>query len=127
MMRELKSPADAYFQVIGEANVKALEELYMQKKKEFIFSEKLDAYFDKRIGAEREARGIAIGEARGEARGKAEAGRNTVIAVLRARFKRVPRGIEKAVRAISDPIALESWAVQAATCHSLDEFAEALK
>ena len=63
----------------------------------------------------------------GEARGEANAGRNAVLAVLRARFKKVPKEIEKAVCKISDPIALESWAAQAATCPSLDEFAEGLK
>ena len=68
-----------------------------------------------------------IGEARGRAEGKTEAGRNMVLAVLRARFKKVPKEIEKAVCKISDPIALESWAAQAATCPSLDEFAEGLK
>ena len=63
----------------------------------------------------------------GEARGEARAGRNMVLAVLRARFKRIPKEIEKAINEISDPIALESWAAQAATCQSLDEFAEGLK
>jgi len=71
--------------------------------------------------------GEARGEARGKAEGRAETGRNAVLAVLRARFKRVPKEIEKAVCKISDPIALESWAAQAATCQSLDEFAEAVK
>ena len=63
----------------------------------------------------------------GEARGKAEAGRNMVLAVLRARFTKIPKAVEKAILAISDSIALESWAAQAATCQSMDEFAEALK
>ena len=63
----------------------------------------------------------------GIAEGKTEAGRNMVLTVLRARFKRVPKDIEKAILAMSDSIALESWAAQAATCQSLDEFAEALK
>jgi hypothetical protein len=67
-----------------------------------------------------------IAEARGKAEGKAEAGRNMVLAVLRARFKRVPKNVEKAILVMNDPIALESWAAQAATCQSLDEFAEAL-
>ena len=120
-------PMDAYFQAIGEANAKVLEELYMRRKKGVILTEKLDAYFHEKYGpqfiAQGEARGIAIGEAQGEARG----GRNTVLAVLRARFKKVPRGVEKAIQGISDPIALESWATQAATCQSMDEFAEALK
>ena len=63
----------------------------------------------------------------GVAMGKAEAERNMVLTFLRAKFKRVPKEVEKAILAISDPIALESWAAQAATCRSMDEFAEALK
>ena len=63
----------------------------------------------------------------GEARGKAEEGRNMVLAVLRARFNRIPKSVEKAVCKMSDPVALESWAVQAATCKSMAEFAESLQ
>jgi len=70
-----------------------------------------------------EARGKAIGEARGKARGKAE----TLLKVLRARFNRVPKETEKAILAMTDPIALDSWAVHAATCQSMNEFTEALR
>jgi hypothetical protein len=66
-------------------------------------------------------------EAIGEARGEAKARRSMVLAVLRAKFQKVPKEVERAVLAISDPIALESWAVQAATSASMDEFAEALR
>jgi hypothetical protein len=112
-------PMDAYIYVIGEANIKAMEELYMRRKKGVILSETLDAAFEEKFGATYRAIGERIGEAEG--------GRNATLAVLRARFKRVPREVEKGIRAISDPIALQSWAVQAATCQSLDEFAEAVK
>jgi len=64
--------------------------------------------------------GVAIGRAEGEARG-------TVLAFLRARFKSVPKDIEEAVRAMTDLTALESLAVYAETCKSLDEFTGALK
>ena len=67
---------------------------------------------------------IEIGETRGEARGEA---RGTVLAFLRARFKSVPKDIEEAVRRMMDLTALESLAVHAETCQSLDEFAEALQ
>ena len=59
--------------------------------------------------------------------GKAEAGRNMVLVVLRAKFKKVPKEVEKAILAMNDPTALESWAAHAATCQSMDEFADALK
>ncbi|MCL2304472.1 MAG: Rpn family recombination-promoting nuclease/putative transposase [Planctomycetaceae bacterium] len=74
--------------------------------------------------AEGIAEGIAEGLAEGEARGIA---RGTVLTFLRARFKSVPKDIEEAVRVMMDLTALESLAVHAETCESLDEFSEVLK
>ena len=59
--------------------------------------------------------------------GYVEGGAKVVLTVLRARFKKVPKGVENAVRQMTDPIALDSWATHAATCKSLDEFVAALK
>ena len=59
----------------------------------------------------------------GRVEGEAEA----VLAVLRARFKKVPKETESAVRQITDSIALDSWTAHAATCQSVEEFAQALK
>ena len=95
----------------------------MHRKKGVILTEKLDAYFTEKYGASYFSKGKVEGEAKGEAR----AGRNMVLAVLRARFKRVPKDVEQAILAVTDLIALESWAAQAATCDTLDEFAEALR
>jgi hypothetical protein len=128
-------PMDAYIQVIGEANAETLEELYMQRKKGVVLTEKLDAYFTEKYGApwiaEGEARGkaegVAIGEARGEARGKAEGKAEAVLTVLRRKFKKVPKGIETEILAMSDPIALESLLVHAIDSSTLDEFATVLK
>ena len=51
-----------------------------------------------------------------------------ILKILQARFnQKVPKETEQAIRQMTDPIALDSWAVQAATCQSMDEFAEALK
>jgi len=47
--------------------------------------------------------------------------------ILRGKFGRVPKETEKAISRMTDPIALDSWAVHAATCQSMKEFAEALK
>jgi len=119
-------PMDAYIQVIGEANAEALEDLHMQKKKGVVLTEKLDAFFTEKYGAP----WIAEGEARGEAKvagAKAETGRNMLLMFLRARFGRVPKGTEKAIRQMTDPIALESLAAHVGDCASLDEFATALK
>ena len=63
------------------------------------------------------------GEAHGIVKGKAEA----VLTFLRTRFHRVPKDVEKAIRQMTDPIALDSWTAQAAACQSMDEFAEALR
>jgi hypothetical protein len=46
---------------------------------------------------------------------------------LRARFNEVPQSIADSLRQRTDAVALESLVVLAATCASLDEFAEALK
>jgi hypothetical protein len=54
--------------------------------------------------------------------GKAE----SVLTVLRAKFGEVPKGIEKAVLAMSDPIAIESLTVHAVHSKTLDEFATGL-
>jgi hypothetical protein len=67
--------------------------------------------------------GIAIGEERSEIKWKAD----MLLKVLRGKFNKVPKEVEKAIRQMTDPIALESWAIHAATCQSMDEFAEALK
>ena len=64
--------------------------------------------------------GLTAAKEEGEARG-------TVLTALRVRFKKVPKGIEKAVRAMVDLTALKSLAVHAETCQSLEEFAEVLK
>jgi len=63
------------------------------------------------------------GEARGETRGQAK----MVLTFLRAKFSKIPKGIEKAVFAMSDSVALESLAAHAAHSKTLDEFATALK
>ena len=66
-------------------------------------------------------------EAIGEARGEAKAGRNMVLTALRKKFTKVPKGIEKAVLAMSDPIALESLLEHAIDSNTLDEFAAVVK
>ena len=85
-----------------------------QKMMKTIFDEKYDA-------------GVMDGEARGEARGKTEKGRSMVITALRAKFKRVPKDVERAVHEMSDSIALESLLVQVIQCDTLDEVAELLR
>ena len=56
------------------------------------------------------------------AEGIAEGKREAVLTVLRTRFRRVPKDVEKAIRQMTDPIVLDSWTVQAVACQSMDEF-----
>jgi len=65
----------------------------------------------KTIFEEREDIGEARCVARGKAEGKAEAGGDMVLTVRRARFKKIPKDVEKAILAITDSIALKSWTV----------------
>lgn len=67
------------------------------------------------------AEGIAVGEAKALAE-KAE----TVLTFLRARFKRVPKTVAEKIRGAKDKVVLDSWAVLAATCESMAEFAKHL-
>jgi len=66
--------------------------------------------------------GKAEGLAEGETKGKVE----TVLTVLRAKFNKVPKGIEKTIRQKKDPVALDSWAAHAVHSKTLDEFATVL-
>ena len=70
---------------------------------------------------------ILEGETRGKAKWKAEGKTEAVLTVLRTRFNRVPKDVEKAILQMTDPIALDSWTAQAASCQSMREFAEAVK
>jgi hypothetical protein len=72
------------------------------------------------------AKGKAEGKAEGKTEGKTESGRNLLLAILRKKFVCVPKETEQTILAMNDPVALESWAVHAATCKTLDEFTEAL-
>jgi hypothetical protein len=96
-----------------------------EEKKNMITTIFEDKFLEgKAIGiAEGEARGIAEGEARGEVRRAAK----SIVTVLRSRFGKVSTRIVKLIDSYSDPVALESWLVLAATCQSLKEFEEALR
>lgn len=69
---------------------------------------------------------FAEGVAEGEARGKTLEAQEMVLTVVKARFRKVPADAEKAIRAMVDLTALKSLAAHAATCRSLDDFAEHL-
>jgi hypothetical protein len=87
-----------------------MEELYMQRKKGVILTEKLDAYFNEKYAVPRAV----------------ETGRNMLLAFLRGKFNKVPKDIERAINQMNDPIALESLAARTANCKTLDEFAAEL-
>jgi hypothetical protein len=112
-----------YINVVTEANAKTFQEVSMGKELDRCLKELglLDNWV-----AEGKSIGRAMGEAIGEARGEAKFGRNAVLKVLRKRFTKIPKKIETAICQMNDPIALDSLNVHAATCQTLDEFAEAL-
>jgi len=58
--------------------------------------------------------------------GEAKASRELILAILRERFGKVPKNIERAINQMNDPIALKSLAVRTASCKTLDEFTEEL-
>ena len=116
-----KPEADAYIHAITNANAETLKDLFMRKKEGVVFTEKLDAFF-----RERYALDVAQVEARGRAEGEAEGQRRNILAILKNRFGKVPQGVVKDVNSYSDPIALESVAVRAASSRTLDEFKEGL-
>jgi hypothetical protein len=81
----------------------------------------------KMIGENEMSMVLEMLKAEGKAEGKAEQGKGTLLKILRAKFKRVPRDVENAIHKMTDPVALDSWAVHAATCESMNEFAEAIR
>ena len=66
-------------------------------------------------------------EAKAETKGRTEAGRHTLLILLRASFGQVPKNIENAILATNDPSVLDSLAACAGRSHSLADFADALK
>ena len=56
--------------------------------------------------------------------------RNTLWSTLRerfkARFREIPKEVEKTIQQETNSLTLEAWAAQAATCQSLDDFSNAL-
>jgi hypothetical protein len=105
-----RAKIDAYIYTIADANAETMEELYMQRKKGVILTEKLDAYFNEKYAVPRAV----------------ETGRNMLMAFLRGRFGKVPKSIEKAINQMNDPIALESLAARTGNCKTLAEFAAEL-
>jgi hypothetical protein len=63
-----------------------------------------------------------------ETKAEAKFGRKAVLNVLCQRFKltKVPKKIKSVIEQMNDPIALESILCHAASCQTLDEFAEEL-
>jgi hypothetical protein len=122
LTKELLEFADKAFAAhnrrLDKAQVgEALKPIFRDKEKTMI----------KGIFEETYDEGVAVGKAEGVAEGEAKAGRNMVLTFLRAKFSRVPKEVERAIRAMNDPTALESWAAHAATCQTMDEFARALR
>jgi predicted transposase/invertase (TIGR01784 family) len=67
------------------------------------------------------------GRKEGKAEGKTEGKAELLLAILREKFGRVPEETEQTILSMTDSIALQSWAVRASMCQSMDEFIEALR
>jgi hypothetical protein len=77
----------------------------------------------KGVIGENDMRTIAeVLETKGETKGR----RETVLAILENRFGKIPQEIVNTVNSYSDPVALESVAVRAASSKTLDEFKDGL-
>ena len=70
---------------------------------------------------------FTVGIAEGKTEGKIEKGREILLKILRKKFNKVPKDVENKIGKMNDPVALDSWAVHAAICQSMNEFTEALK
>jgi hypothetical protein len=62
----------------------------------------------------------------GETRGEVKAGREIILGILRGKFGKVPKNIERAINQMNDPIALKSLAARTGNCKTLAEFADEL-
>ena len=58
----------------------------------------------------------------GETRGEVKAGREIILGILRGKFGKVPKNIERAINQMNDPIALKSLAARTGNCKTLAEF-----
>jgi hypothetical protein len=106
-----------------------IEPVYKERstKMSLTFLEKLEKRGRVKGRVEGRAKGRIEGRVKGRTEGRAEGGQNEVLDDLRAKFIKIPRQIETAIRRMSDPIALESLINEAIVSQTLDEFAEALK
>ena len=89
-----------------------------------IFEEKFDEGL-----AEGIAEGIVIGETRSRAGAEAkmlEEKAETILAFLQARFRKLPKAVERKIRKTRDKVVLDSWVVHAGTCQTIKEFEEAI-
>jgi predicted transposase YdaD len=107
------------------AHHKRLEAQMVHKVLTPIFNERTEN-MTTTIFDEIRAQGEARGEARGEAKGEIKGSQNIVLAVLRKKFKKIPKQIETKIRKMSDPIALESLIYDVLESKTLDEFENVL-
>ena len=76
--------------------------------------------------AEGKAVGIAEGKAEGKAEGEVRGKADSIVAILTRKYSKVPREVEHRIRAIQDPVVLESLLISAMESPSMDEFERCL-
>jgi len=59
--------------------------------------------------------------------GQVDYGREVLLKILRKKFNKVPRDVEKTIRKMNDPVALDSYAEHALDCQTMTEFAQAVR
>ena len=101
-----------------------LDKVAVSQVLQTVFEDKemIKSIFDEEFDA-----GVAVGEARGKAIGEIKKGREMLLKFLQARFRRVPKDVEKLILSMTDSVAMDSWVEHAATCQSINEFANAIR
>jgi hypothetical protein len=117
LTKELMDFVDKAF----KAHNRRLDAVEVRKALNTIFEGKGDTMI-KSCFDEKFDEGVAVGKAEE----KTETGRNLVLKALRRKFGKIPKGIEKAVLTMTDPIALESVLEHVIDSNTLDEFSTIL-
>jgi hypothetical protein len=63
----------------------------------------------------------------GFSEGQVDKGREMLLKILRSKFNKIPKDVEKTISKMNDPVSLDSWAEHALACQSMAEFAQAVR
>ncbi|MDR0392277.1 MAG: Rpn family recombination-promoting nuclease/putative transposase [Planctomycetaceae bacterium] len=100
-----------------EIAVRAISKIFNKQETEKMFMSTL---------AEEYFKGMEEGKVEGIIEGKIEGRVSTILKILNNRFKKIPNSISRSLSLYTDSIALDSLAMLALDCETLDEFEQAL-